>query len=198
VIDAPQWTKDLRFDIVGTTGFEPGQDSSSTQVMEKMRLMFQSLLADRFALKLRRETRQLPVYDLVAAPGGVKLQASQCVPSAPSKGCGNSGTSQSESGLTLTMNGVGMDRLVVILSRITGRNVVDHTEYTGTFDARMNFAPLTPGAADALDPNSAPAPVVGAPSLFSALQEQLGLKLKAAQGPVDVFVIEKIEKPTAN
>jgi len=81
----------------------------------------------------------------------------------------------------------------VLLSNRTGRQVVDHTGFTGTFDVQFPFAPLTPETGAGAAP-----PDGSAPSFFTALQEQLGLKLEATRGPVEVLVIDTISEPTPN
>ena len=145
--------------------------ASSKQMPE----MLQTLLAQRFKLAFHRETRTLPLYYLVTAKGGPKLHE------AP--GGGNSSTNSR--GGHLTAQHTSMAELGDSLSRHLGRAVVDQTGLTGAFDFTLDYA------ADDADTSR--------PSIFTALQEQLGLRLEATKGPVEVLVIDRAERvPTEN
>jgi bla regulator protein blaR1 len=91
-----------------------------------------------------------------------------------------------------------MKDFVSWISGNTARTVVDKTGYTGKFDAAVEWAPDGPPRNGPGDDSSKPAPDVAGPSIFTALQEQLGLKLESTKGPVEVLVIDHVEKPTAN
>ncbi|HKA01146.1 MAG TPA: TIGR03435 family protein [Candidatus Solibacter sp.] len=138
----------------------------------------QALLTDRFKMEFHREKKELPYYELVVGKGGEpKLKAST-----------DSRPSFQIRGL-YKARGQTMAGLCEILSRTLERVVVDGTGLTAKYDFVLDYAPGDPHFAD-------PA---GAKSIFTAVQEQLGLKLESRKGPVDVFVIDKIEKtPTAN
>ncbi len=202
VADGSSWMNTERFDITakapdGTAnGFEP------------LRPMLQSLLADRFKLVLHRETKELPVYELVAARGGLKVTAPKdgsCAIPDPKNPrpredfpfCDNIRKGR---GL-IDAYGITMPRLLPPLSDVLGRVVVDKTGFTGIFDGRLEFAP-DETVADATAGNRAAQPAQAAdsakPSIFTALQEQLGLKVESAKGPVDVLVVDHVERPTAN
>jgi len=148
------------------------------------------LLEDRFRLRAHREKRALPIYELVVGGGGAKLQRSQEGSCADS--CGFHLTTD---GLNRTLDGKGvtMEMLAGNLSRSystsLGRNVVDNTGLSGAFDLRLTWM------VDAL--SASPADTVG-PSIRGALQGQLGLRLEAARGLVDVLVVDHIEEPSAN
>jgi uncharacterized protein (TIGR03435 family) len=138
--------------------------------------MMQSMLADRFGLVVHRETRTVPVYDLTVARSGIKLPV----------GDGRVGMS---AGPRLIRYGSGtMAELASQLSSYLGRHVVDRTGLTGQYAISLSFAPVDPSAAggDAQD---------SAPSIFAALQEQAGLKLESARGPVEILVIDHAERP---
>jgi len=179
-------------------------------------LMMQALLADRFHLALNRETRELPVYDLESVKGGPRLPAAKdagCVsfppgtPPHPVPGkvdCGYVGGpfSGPEAGL-LQIQGrkVHVADLARVLTSLLGRPVVDRTGFTGEFDLNLRFTSdetlvgflgiLAPAESHLpTDPNS--------PNIFAALEEQLGLKLVPAKGPVEVLVIDHAERPTKN
>lgn len=149
------------------------------QFLERLR----TLLTDRFQLKLRRETMELPVYALVVAKGGPKIRAA----------------AGDKSGLQLRKNeldakGMPIANLTRILSQRLGRSVLDETGLTGTYDFTLQWAP-DPAPAP---PDSVAAPELGGPSIFIAVEEQLGLKLESRRGPVEFFAIEHAERPSEN
>ncbi len=152
-----------------------------TLTQERSRPMLQSLLADRFQLTLHRETKELPVYALVVAKNGPRLKQS-----APDAKAGF----DSSTGVAgfMTATGVTMTGLANRLSGEAGRPVVDRTDVTGNYDFKLQWLrdPNQPDAA----PNS--------PSLFTAVQEQLGLKLESAKQATEVLVIDRAEKPSEN
>ncbi len=209
VLGGPGWLDSQRFEIEAKAIGNPSREQES--------LMIQSLLEDRFKLVLHHETRQLPIYALVVAKEGkIGLQLTphasdaKCTDTSTGKGlsqpkpgdampayCGGFFVNPRPGDLRETGNGVSMDELGAQLIQFLDRDVVDRTGLGGVFDFNLEFAPLTgPGAlpdtaSGASDP-SAP------PTLFVALQQQLGLKLEPQKGPVDVFVIDHIEHPSPN
>ncbi len=175
--------------------------------------MWQNLLADRFKLKLHRETRDLPVYVLTAAKSGLKLPPAKdlgCVHFLPGEkphrvagkvDCGyvSGPFSEFEPGrLNIRGSKVHMADLIRELSNILDRPVLDKTGFTGEFDVKLSFtaddtliSPFKPvGSKLPADPNF--------PNLFAALEGQLGLKLDSATGPVEVLVIDRAERPAVN
>ncbi len=172
-IAGPDWLNTERFDIVAK--FPP--HSAADQVP----LMLQSLLADRFKLTLHRETKELPMYALVVGKNGAKFK-----------------TAESETGISSNSSRthwhvsakVSMHRFAEFLSDEAGRPVVDQTGLSGTYELTLDWAPD-----DAATANDATA----GPSIFTALQEQLGLKLDSTKGPVEMLVIDHAERtPTDN
>jgi uncharacterized protein (TIGR03435 family) len=173
--------------------------------------MWQTLLADRFKLRLHRETRELPIYDLTVAKSGSKLPAAKeagCVsfpPGTPPRyvpgkvDCGyvSGPFSGYEPGL-LHIKGskVQIADLIRELTSVLDRPVLDKTAFTGEFDLDLSFTPdgalmgLPAGYGGPADPNL--------PNIFAALEEQLGLKLTSANGAVEVLVIDHAERPAAN
>jgi uncharacterized protein (TIGR03435 family) len=136
--------------------------------------MLQTLLADRFKLTVHREIKQRPVYTLVPGKNGARLHLSD--PGGESF-LGRRGRQGPLIGQKASMSG-----LAATLSTIMERKVLDQTGLTRAYDFKLEFAP-----ADAID-----SPL---PSLFTALQQQLGLKLEAGNGPVEVLVVDHAEKP---
>ena len=139
-------------------------------------LMLQALLADRFALRFHRTTRELPVYELTVAKSGVRMKKSATETGGHTMYANGKIEAVSTSIPSLTMN----------LGGRVGRMVVDKTGLEGGYDFTLEYAP---DGADASDPR---------PSIFTALEEQLGLKLVPAKGPADVIVIDRIERPSEN
>jgi uncharacterized protein (TIGR03435 family) len=165
--------------------------------------MLQALLEDRFRLKVHRETKEVPTYDLVVAKNGPKLKPfdGTCTPidwsrppqdAPPPKGaadCRNS-ASGTRSHWTATWHGIGIDDFIVAAfgGAVSGRPVINKTGLGGLFDIHLEFA-----REDILDAPDA------APSIFDALPEQLGLKLVPSTGPAGVsLVIDHVEKPSEN
>jgi uncharacterized protein (TIGR03435 family) len=178
-----------------------------TLTMEQRRQMMVALLEERCGLKYHHETRALPFYELVVAKGGIKMQASKPDADGPNPG---PLTAQRPGKHTAMMRrghiestGTGMSGLVRMLSGQLGRTVVDKTGLTGDFDYKLDWTP--DDTASAMTKSSNPGPGdnttsqdAAGPSLFTALEEQLGLKLESTKGPVDVIVIDQLEQPTAN
>jgi uncharacterized protein (TIGR03435 family) len=202
----PDWATSNRYDIDART------DTDAS--FEQMRPMLQALLKDRFQLALHRESKDLPVYALVAAKGGIKLKVSakeNCItrdpnapPSAPTPGqtylsfCGGLATSpRSLSGIAISM-----EQLTTALSNTMQRTVIDQTGFSGPFDVHLEWTEdqSTPGFyAPGLAPAVSALPANGSgPTVFTVLQEQLGLKLESAKGPVTILVIDHAVRPSAN
>jgi uncharacterized protein (TIGR03435 family) len=200
ITGGPPWLQSASYEINAKA-----EGSSSAAMM--LGPMMQALLEDRFQLKIHRETREGPVYLLTVARGGPRLHSfieGSCTPwSVPppplqpgTKYCGSmiSGISPSVEAL-----GATLDEFSKTLRLVVDRPVIDETGITGRFDMRVEFSregsALTAihlvGPSPATDPR-------GVPSIFTAIQEQLGLKLESGRGPVDTLVIDHIEKPSEN
>jgi uncharacterized protein (TIGR03435 family) len=149
--------------------------------------MMRTLLADRFQLKFHQETKTLPVFDLVVAKDGPKFSHS------PETAQG--GTRRNSKG-ELTMSKATMASLASTLSNILGKKVIDKSGLTGEYEMKLKWT-ADDFQAPPLRPNGPP-PDPSNPSIFTALQEQLGLKLESAKGPVEVFVIDSVSKPSEN
>ena len=152
---------------------------------DRQRARFQALLVDRFHLKCHMTTKEQPIYQLVVAKGGLKITETAA---ATEKQHSISVNGQNHK-MEMKAIGVDMADLMRSLSGDLGRMVVDKTGLTGHYDVNLTWA----SEAEA-DPGDAPS----GPTLFTALEEQLGLKLVPAKGPVDVLVIDSLEKPSEN
>lgn len=185
ILGGPAWLDSATFDIDAKSGAEVDQRlkaMSGDDAAQQKRLMVQTLLKDRLAFSSHEETRQLPVYDLVLAKGGAKFQLSDA-----------QGTTIDRRRSTLHVRG-GDNTLVLLsreLSQIVGRVVVNRTGLTGRFDLTLRWAPDDASTSASADPNAPP-------DLFTAIQEQLGLKLESGKAPVTVLVIDHVEKPSGN
>ncbi len=195
----PAWIKSDRYQVNAKAEGNPGQELMRGPMM-------QNLLEDRFELKIHRETREVPVYALTVAKGGPKLQPSKegsCAPvdltkapAMPAEGqklpnfCGMSTGGVKGPNWTGDFHRVSMTEFSQQLP--FDRPVIDKTGLAGVFDFHLEYAAEDArGGAPADDP-------AGAPSIFTAIQEQLGLKLEPAKGPGEFLVIDSIEKPSEN
>jgi uncharacterized protein (TIGR03435 family) len=180
ILDGPPWLGSTRFDIQAKadSGDKGDRFKSLTgqQDRDLKRRMVQALLADRFHLKLHQETRTLPAYDLVVAKGGSKLQLSK-----------SNGQSFGVGRTHFNGEGLIMTTIAEQLSLITGRVIVDKTNLPGRYDLKLEWSA-----------DDAPATENSAPSLVTAIQEQLGLKLEPAKEPLPVLVIDHVEAPSEN
>jgi uncharacterized protein (TIGR03435 family) len=186
VIGEPNWIRSDRFDIVAKAAGNPSR--------EQMQLMLRSLLVERFKLTVHEETRERLFYSLVLAQHdgrlGPKLKRStvDCsAPDSPSSRRPDSCELKNMPG-KVTATSIPMETLArVLVGWVAGnREIRDQTGLAGNFEVALEWLP------EGLDPSSAP----DLPSLFTALQEQLGLKLESTTGSVDVLVIDHVEPPT--
>ena len=185
----PKWLDTARYDI---TASGPGWDRPHPGELSPLQLMMQALLAERFKLAAHRETRELPMYALTVAKGGPKFTTRPHNGPMGQNPFGGSGRG------VLVGNEVNAGMLAKVLAQEVGRSVKDETGLQGVFDFKLQWEPdaPAPGAGDA--PGTM-ANLRGGSSLFTAIQEQLGLKLEARKGPVEVLVIDHVEaKPTEN
>jgi uncharacterized protein (TIGR03435 family) len=186
-LGGPRWLESDRFDIEAKATGNPRREQVLT--------MLQSMLADRFKLALHRETRELPVYEMAVAKGGPKFKARACVGQpGPDNPCG--GFTVSLRG-TLTGRVAPLAELAETLTTLLNRSVLDKTALTGKYDFDLKWTPDGTTIRGPGDPD-APQPDPNGPSIFTAVREQLGLELKSAKGPVEVLVIDHVEKPDAN
>ena len=197
----PAWVHSERYEINARA-----ESSVSLEMMHGP--MLQALLEDRFKLRIHRETRDVPVYALTIAQSGLKLtpfKEGSCTPvdrtqfapfSAPPtpeqalKNCHARGTKEGLN-LKIEAHGMTLDEFSKIFldTHTLGRPVINKTGLTGRFDFRLEYAPDRGDLSDNLG---------GGPSIFTALQEQLGLRLESTKGPVEILVIDSIARPSEN
>jgi len=243
IIGGPAWMESDRYDVQAKADCSGG-----SLPREQLQLMVQSLLEDRFQLKAHKETRELPIYNLVVTKDGPKIKRSAdqtpvnrpaalpgpCEPATAANapppfpppgrggpfGPGNPPPPPPRGAIMMMMGGASMTMratampvasFVGLLQGQLGRTIVDKTGLDGLFDFELTFSPEGLGSPFGRgfpappppigSPNGAasatPAASDPVPSLFTAIQE-LGLKLESTKGPVEVLVIDSVEKPTEN
>jgi uncharacterized protein (TIGR03435 family) len=215
LVGGPDWIDSARYDITAQTSAQFAVTEPGT--VGAPELMMQRMLADRFRLVVHTEKRELPIYALTRVrsdgrlgpqirPAAIDCQAvmnemlkraqSGGAPPVPPQrpdggpGCGM----RFGAGSRLTAGGTSMAALARLLATPLGRIVHDQTKLAGAFDFDLEFDPATLAGAGAGAPPADP----NAPSLFAALDEQLGLKLQAERAPVEVLVIDRVDRPSEN
>jgi len=204
LIGAPEWADSARFDISATYSPDPPRSE------DDRRAMLRTLLADRFGLKTHRERRDIPIYTLIVArkdrlgPQLVRstIDCEQWIAEGRPRDGAGSPSPVAPGGrrpvcrmLTtrrfITAGAQTMQELSNVLQALTGRPVADRTGLTGAFDFDLQWTngPVAPAA-------GAPAPPDDGPSIFGALQEQLGLRLEPGRAPFDVVVVDAVQRPT--
>jgi uncharacterized protein (TIGR03435 family) len=179
---------------------------------DQLPLVLQAVLADRFRLILHRETKEVRGYLLLPAKQGIKLPESKGGCLEPGSQAPLSAPGQPQPGFCGTMvmgvrglnaKKIDMTQLANGLSGILGRNVIDKSGFTGKFDVHLEFArdEATTGLSAIRGPGCGPAQSAldsTAPSIFTAVREQLGLKLEAGKGPADFLILDRADKPSEN
>jgi len=189
VAGGPAWLDTEHFDILAKPENEIPQTPEGRELQKRM---VQALLAERFGFKYHRETKEMPIYVLVIAKNGPKLATS-----APE----TQGEMMMSRG-KLEAKKMKTGNLANGLAGRLGRNIVDQTGLTGDYDFTLEW---TPDVGEGMGSKGLPegpsreAPQLAeGPSLFTALQEQLGLRLDSQKGPVEILVIDRAEKPSEN
>jgi uncharacterized protein (TIGR03435 family) len=216
IIGEPDWIKSTRYDIEAKVSPEDAPKLKDLKMEQRNAMMLQ-LLVDRFNLKYHHETRELPMYALVVAKSGSKMKpakpdqdrpGTKALPPGEPRRSGD-GERPAIGEHMLMMNpghlestGSTIDMLAHILSRQLNRTVIDKTGLTGEYAYTLDYMPenmpsLIPGAPEGGSKPDMSADL-GKPSLFTAVEEQLGLKLEATKGTVDVIVIDNIDLPSEN
>lgn len=206
ILGAPSWVKTGHFDIEAKV---EATDAPKLKMLssDQKRMMLMPVLVDRFNLKFHHDTRQLPIYALVIAKSGQKLKEAtpgDTYPNGMKIPDGHSGAGMMAWGSgKITGQGVAIASLVKMLSdQGLGRTIVDKTGLTGKYDLDLQWSPDDSPPPVARGTQTSPSvnddSTDSGASLFTALQEQLGLKLESQKGPVDVIVIDHIERPSEN
>jgi len=231
IVGGPNWAESERYDIEAKA-----PDGAPANQLQPM---LQTMLEDRFKLKVHRETRELPVYELVVGKTGLKMKLSDdqtppapitlppAEPGAGPRGAGvvargpvpgpgvapggtfsgggprvrgTSGRGSINGRMTFEGSAVMVSVLVNTLQQLLDRPVIDKTGLTGLFDIKLEWIPgaEAPPGPFSPNPDAPPSPPVDGPSIFTAIQEQLGLRLEGSRGPVEVVVIDSAQKPVEN
>ncbi len=200
LLGGPAWIDSDHYQIDGKSEGNPTQ--------QQLLIMLQSLLEEEFKLVAHREKRDLPVYELAVSKSGMKFRPKEqaCADSepvpyqGPGRGaplsCGRIQVGLGRGGGVINGLNIPMSELVRVLSNVLGKTVIDRTNVTGTFDVHFSFAPDQALSGITLPPNVAPDPNMV--TIFTAIEQQLGLKLTSTKGPVEVLVIDSIQKPVQN
>lgn len=173
IVDAPKWTDSDMFDVNALTA------SHRELTDDDMHPLLQQLLAERFQLKCHWENRDAPIYVLVPAKSGPKLQLHGGDPAH------NMNTRRSPGRTQMTGTDIAMSELATNLGNQLGRYVTDETGLPGHYDFVLHFDPTNAGESEE-------------PSLLTAMEEQLGLRLESRKGPMRVLVIDGAERPSEN
>ena len=192
ILNEPEWVKSDRFDVMAkSVPVTSAGARSRTQMIgdqAQLDLRLRALLEERFHLRVHRETKSLPIYELVVSKPGLLRQVN-CAATCRTSDFG-------QKGVDLTIDGEAMNvtELAGTISMVLDRPVFDKTAIAGTFDVHLQWTP-DPGEVGDSDAAS-----LGdsSGSIFTVLQEKLGLRLQRAIGPVEVLVIDHVEKPTGN
>jgi uncharacterized protein (TIGR03435 family) len=188
VSGGPNWLSTDTWDITAKVDQPPaGYNSLPNDARDAVaRQRLQAVLAQRFNLKCHFETKELPVYNLILAKGGSRLTPTP----ADAKNIGSLSSNGRNRARRIDGTGVSLPFITAILSQNIGRTVVDKTGLTGLYTFTLTYV-SDPDAASTDDAASAP-------TIFTALEEQLGLHLESAKGPVPILVIDDIQKPSEN
>ncbi len=181
----PGWAESTRYDLKAKI-VDPDLPTLNKLTDKQREAMLAQILIDRFALKTHTEVKQLPVYNLVDAPHGPKFKPS------PVQDPDHGGMRASDHDADITASPIAT--LVYLLAGHLHRTVIDQTNLTARYDLHLTWAPDRPAAAGQ---DNGQTDDTG-PSLFSAIQDQLGLKLVPAKGPVTTLVVDHIDPPTPN
>ncbi len=191
ILGGPGWIDSDRYDISAKNADDDPVMKLPTvpERVKVARVKLQTLLAERFQLKVHRETKELPEYALVVAKNGSKMKEITDLPqSGINSNCGR-----------MTGTRTSMANFVVALSRQLGRPVLDRTGLAGRYDFLLTYTPEIGACSQPAEGRGSEAVNPGdGPSIFTAMQEQLGLKLEAIKGPVEIIVVNHADKADAN
>ena len=179
ITSAPEWVKTERYDVDGVPDVDGQPDVKQFQGMVR------KLLAERFGLKTHMEQREMEVYALTLTKGGAKMEKSAGDPN----GVMNEDVRNGDGQRRLRFTNTSMKDLALLMLVEVDRPVVDQTGLEGRYNFQLSYTK---------DESRAPTDGSAAPSLFTAIQEQTGLKLEAVKAPAPVLVVDKVERPGAN
>jgi len=180
-----EWMRSDRYDIAAEAA------AGSVPTVEQAKRMMQVLLADRFQLKVHQETREKPVYALVVGKNGSKLKENAA-------GSGVAKFNRKGRDVEMVFTGTPIDSLISQFPRMPGidRPVLDETGLSGKYDFQFTLTDVQLGLR--VEQNGIPAADAEGASVFTALQDQLGLKLEPRKAPIQIFVIDRVERPSEN
>lgn len=170
ILGAPGWARNEFYEIIA----KMPEPSTPAQTNEMLR----TLLEDRFKLTAHTEKKEQPVYSLLVAKGGLKMKV---IDAGDSTGF--------NSGLTRLWGALSTSQIAYQLTSHVGRTVIDNTGLNGRYKVDLNWAP---------DDQAGAGDTANSPSIFTALREQLGLKLEPAKGKVEMLVIDHMDRPSEN
>ena len=180
IVGGPSWMATERWDVQGVPDV-PGHPS-----LKQAQSLTRKLLEERFGLKVHRETKELSVYAITVAKGGEKMARSAGDPNGtPDENESSNGGGQ----ITMRMTNMSMGEFAPDLGYFLDRPAVDQTGLTGRYDFQLKWT---------ADESRAPTDGTAPPGLFTAIQQQIGLKLEPAKAPVDLLIIDAVERPSAN
>lgn len=198
----PDWAKTDKYDIEAKV--DPSElDAFHKSSREQRDLMLQALLADYFKLKVHRETREQPIYALVIAKNGPKIRQAKAGDTYPN-GLTDPYDGRTGPGVTrgsshsLAGQAIAIPDLAIMLTQIVGRTVDDRTGLKGAYDFNLDWTPDSSSVQSATTDMAGPSSGDLGPSIFTAIQDQLGLRLEPTKGPTEVLVIDRIQRPAAN
>jgi uncharacterized protein (TIGR03435 family) len=188
VVGGPSWMESDKYDVSGKP------DTPGIPNVMQLQSMVQKFLTERFQLTFHREKRELSAYAITVAKTGLKIAKTENV-GGNLPGFGGRGP-----GSIAVRNSTMADFAFFLQSRILDRPVVDQTELSDRYDFTLKWTPDSPQGPPGPNPPAAAAPDTAdpAPDLFTAFQKQLGLKIESTKAPIEVLVIDKVEKPSAN
>jgi uncharacterized protein (TIGR03435 family) len=179
IVGAPHWIETERWDIQGVPDV-PGRPS-----VKQMQSLIRKVLAERFGLKLHRESKELSVYAITPAKGGAKMDKSAGDPN----GLPDENDNQNNGIVTMRVTNMSMGEFAMIFQFFLDRPAVDQTGLAGRYDFQLKWTP---------DESRAPTDGSAPPGMFTAIQQQIGLKLEPVKAPAEVLVVDALERASAN
>jgi uncharacterized protein (TIGR03435 family) len=186
ILGGPGWVNSEQYDILARSADSLSNEAGATNDVKAVRLRLQALLRQRFNLEVHRETRELPEYALEVAKKGPKL-----IQDDASNGSNNARTGIQRSCGQMIGTNTTVANLSLMLARQLDRPVLDRTGLTGKYNFQFAWTPDT-------GPCSGSPESSNAPSIFTALEDTLGLRLESMKGPVDTLIIDRAERPSEN